>query len=99
MKSESAQTKNIMDTQGEWLVAQSTPLDEPLVYPLDQSEYVSLRAAIDKLMLNDSSVTVHHDSSMTPGQGWRVGFLALYSILSFHPSSISLKCVPWIWLV
>ena len=67
-KNEIRECSNKEDTQGEWLAAQSTPLDEPLVYPLDQSKYVSLRAAIDKLMLNDSSVTVHHDSSMTPGQ-------------------------------
>ena len=47
------------------------------IYPLDQSEYVSLRTAIDKLTLNDSSVTVHRDSSIALGQGWRVGFLGL----------------------
>ena len=47
------------------------------IYPLDQSEYVSLRTAIDKLILNDSSVTVHRDSSIALGQGWRVGFLGL----------------------
>ena len=47
------------------------------IYPLDQSEYVSLRTAIDKLTLNDSSVAVHRDSSIALGQGWRVGFLGL----------------------
>ena len=48
------------------------------IYPLDQSEYVSLRTAIDKLTLNDSSVAVHRDSSIALGQGWRVGFLDVF---------------------
>ena len=38
---------------------------------MDQSEYTGLRSAIDKLTLNDSSVTVQKDSSMALGAGWR----------------------------
>lgn len=32
------------------------------VYPMDQSQHVNLRSAIDKLALNDSAVTVAKDS-------------------------------------
>ena len=61
------------------------------VTSLDQLEYVSLQTAIDKLILNDSSITVHRDSSIALGQGWRVGFLSLglCSILTFPPSALS----------
>ena len=45
------------------------------VYPMDQSEYPSLRAL--ELTLNDSSVSVFQDSSVALGQGWRLGFLGL----------------------
>uniref|UniRef100_A0A1B0DJF5 Translation factor GUF1 homolog, mitochondrial n=1 Tax=Phlebotomus papatasi TaxID=29031 RepID=A0A1B0DJF5_PHLPP len=47
------------------------------VYPPDQSKYISLRAAIEKLTLNDSAVTVTPDSNSALGQGWRLGFLGL----------------------
>lgn len=47
------------------------------MYPMDQSEYSVLRTAIEKLALNDSSVTVYPDSSAVLGQGWRLGFLGL----------------------
>lgn len=43
----------------------------PGVYPIDQSEYNNLKSAIEKLTLNDSSVTVHRDSSLALGAGWR----------------------------
>lgn len=47
------------------------------VYPVDQSEHISLRSAIEKLTLNDASVSVHPDSCLALGQGWRLGFLGL----------------------
>ncbi|XP_072757177.1 translation factor GUF1 homolog, mitochondrial [Anoplolepis gracilipes] len=47
------------------------------VYPMDQSQFVSLQAAIDKLTLNDSAVTVTLESSVALGRGWRIGFLGL----------------------
>ncbi|KAH8396438.1 hypothetical protein KR222_010353, partial [Zaprionus bogoriensis] len=54
---------------------------QPLVYagvfPVDQSKHVALRSAIEKMILNDSAVTVHVDSSPALGQGWRLGFLGL----------------------
>lgn len=47
------------------------------IYPADQSKHVALRSAIEKLVLNDSAVTVTPDSSPALGQGWRLGFLGL----------------------
>ncbi len=47
------------------------------VYPIDSGDYPGLRTAIDKLTLNDSSVSVYPDSSVALGQGWRLGFLGL----------------------
>ncbi|CAI9724922.1 translation factor Guf1, mitochondrial-like isoform X1 [Octopus vulgaris] len=47
------------------------------VFPADQSEYDDLRKAIEKLTLNDSSVSVNIDTSPVLGQGWRLGFLGL----------------------
>ncbi|XP_025271361.1 translation factor GUF1 homolog, mitochondrial [Camponotus floridanus] len=47
------------------------------VYPMDQSQFVSLQTAIDKLTLNDSAVTVTLESSVALGRGWRIGFLGL----------------------
>ncbi|XP_025754065.1 translation factor GUF1, mitochondrial isoform X2 [Oreochromis niloticus] len=40
------------------------------MYPMDQSEYTGLRSAIERLTLNDSSVTVQRDSSLALGAGW-----------------------------
>ena len=47
------------------------------VYPMDQSEYTGLRASIERLILNDSSVSSQRDTSAALGQGWRLGFLGL----------------------
>ncbi|XP_064538886.1 translation factor waclaw, mitochondrial-like isoform X2 [Drosophila montana] len=47
------------------------------IFPVDQSKHVALRSAIDKMVLNDSAVTVNVDSSPALGQGWRLGFLGL----------------------
>ena len=44
---------------------------------MDTSDYPSMRVAVEKLTLNDSSVSVHRDSSIALGQGWRLGFLGL----------------------
>ncbi|XP_036188537.1 translation factor GUF1, mitochondrial isoform X2 [Myotis myotis] len=54
------------------------------MYPVDQSEYNNLKSAIDKLTLNDSSVTVHRDSSLALGAGWRLGFLGLLHMEVFN---------------
>lgn len=47
------------------------------IFPSDQSKHVGLRGAIEKLILNDSAVTMKKDSSPALGQGWRLGFLGL----------------------
>ena len=44
---------------------------------MDQSEYPVLRSSLERLILNDSSVTITPDSSSALGQGWRIGFLGL----------------------
>ncbi|RXM99323.1 Translation factor GUF1, mitochondrial [Acipenser ruthenus] len=54
------------------------------IYPVDQSEYNNLRSAVEKLTLNDSSVTVHRDSSPALGAGWRLGFLGLLHMEVFN---------------
>lgn len=47
------------------------------IYPLDASEFEMLRDAIDKLTLNDASVTIEKTSSPALGLGFRCGFLGL----------------------
>ena len=47
------------------------------IFPVDQSQFMSLKNAIEKLLLNDSSVSVAMDSSAALGKGWRLGFLGL----------------------
>ncbi|XP_033631617.1 translation factor Guf1, mitochondrial-like [Asterias rubens] len=54
------------------------------LFPIDQSEYLGLRSAIDRLTLNDSSVSVNQDSSPALGQGWRLGFLGLLHMDVFN---------------
>ncbi|XP_023405619.1 translation factor GUF1, mitochondrial isoform X5 [Loxodonta africana] len=54
------------------------------MYPIDQSEYNNLKSAIEKLTLNDSSVTVYRDSSLALGAGWRLGFLGLLHMEVFN---------------
>jgi elongation factor 4 len=47
------------------------------IYPADNSEFELLRNAIEKLTLNDASVTVEKKSSVALGLGFRCGFLGL----------------------
>ncbi|XP_043679445.1 translation factor GUF1 homolog, mitochondrial isoform X2 [Vespula pensylvanica] len=47
------------------------------VYPMDQSHFLALQSAIDKLILNDSAVEIVSNSSAALGRGWRAGFLGL----------------------
>ncbi|XP_075234833.1 translation factor waclaw isoform X2 [Lycorma delicatula] len=81
---------------GDTLYLKSQPVDalEPFkpakpmvfagVYPMDQSEFPAVRAAIDKLTLNDPAVTVVNDASPALGQGWRLGFLGLLHMEVFN---------------
>lgn len=47
------------------------------VYPKNTSELVHLKLALDKLCLNDTSLTVSQEYSAFLGSGFRVGFLGL----------------------
>lgn len=47
------------------------------IFPASSDEYASLKKAIEKLTLNDSSVVVHKESSIALGPGFRCGFLGL----------------------
>lgn len=62
----------------------SQPMVFSGVYPMDQSQHTSLRSAIEKLVLNDSAVTVATESSPALGQGWRLGFLGLLHLEVFN---------------
>jgi GTP-binding protein LepA len=64
----------------------STPLEgyqnpKPMVfcglYPIDGDEFPDLRDALEKLKLNDSSVTYEPETSAALGFGFRCGFLGL----------------------
>lgn len=55
----------------------SKPMVFAGLYPVDTSEIEKLKDAIQKLTLNDSSVTVHKESSDALGVGFRCGFLGL----------------------
>ena len=45
------------------------------MYPSEGDEYQSLKVALEKLTLNDRSVTLQEESNSTLGRGWRLGFL------------------------
>ncbi len=86
-----ASIKNVKDTQvGDTVTGAANPASEPLpgyrtvrpmvfsgVYPADGAKYPDLRDALDKLKLNDASLTYEPESSAALGFGFRCGFLGL----------------------
>ncbi len=86
-----ASIKNVIDTQvGDTVTSAENPAGEPLpgyrevrpmvfsgVYPADGAKYPDLRDALDKLKLNDASLTYEPESSAALGFGFRCGFLGL----------------------
>ena len=86
-----ASIKSIGDTKvGDTVTLVSNPADEPLegyrnvnpmvysgIYPADGAKYGDLRDALEKLQLNDASLTFEPETSIALGFGFRCGFLGL----------------------
>ena len=86
-----ASIKNVKDTQvGDTITEAQNPTIEPLpgyrpvqsmvycgVYTEDGSKYPDLRDALEKLQLNDASLTFEPESSIALGFGFRCGFLGM----------------------
>ncbi|RLN86825.1 hypothetical protein BBJ28_00011243, partial [Nothophytophthora sp. Chile5] len=54
------------------------------LYPTDDCSFDDLRVAIEKLTLNDASVTAQQETSGALGMGFRCGFLGLLHMEVFH---------------
>ena len=86
-----ASIKNVRDTRvGDTVTDAKRPAAEPLpgyrkvnpmvfcgMYPIDSSDYNDLREALEKLELNDASLTYEPETSSALGFGFRCGFLGL----------------------
>ena len=76
---------------GDTITRASAPASEPLpgyrtpkpmvfagIYPVEADDYTDLREALDKLQLNDASLTFQPETSQALGFGFRAGFLGLF---------------------
>ncbi len=86
-----ASIKNVKDTQvGDTITGAEQPAEEPLpgyrpvqsmvycgIYTEEGSKYPDLRDALEKLQLNDASLTFEPESSVALGFGFRCGFLGM----------------------
>ena len=86
-----ASIKTVVDTKvGDTVTDAENPAAEALqgyreavpmvfsgIYPLDGAKYPDLREALDKLRLNDASLTFEPETSAALGFGFRCGFLGL----------------------
>ena len=86
-----ASIKNVRDTSvGDTVTSVENPAAEPLpgyrpaqpmvycgIYTEDGSKYPDLRDALEKLQLNDASLTFEPESSVALGFGFRCGFLGM----------------------
>ena len=86
-----AAIKEVLDTKiGDTITDADNPSPVPLpgfrpvkpmvfsgLYPAESAQYETLRDAVDKLRLNDSSFTYEPESSLALGFGFRCGFLGL----------------------
>ena len=48
------------------------------IYPVEADDYPELRESLDKLQLNDASLTFQPETSQALGFGFRAGFLGLF---------------------
>ena len=86
-----ASIKNISDTRvGDTVTLSANPAPQPLpgyrkvnpmvfcgIYPADGAKYPDLREALEKLQLNDASLSFEPETSIALGFGFRCGFLGL----------------------
>ena len=59
------------------IIEPAKPMVYAGVYPFNPGELKELKAALEKLCLNDNSVSMVMESSIALGQGWRLGFLGV----------------------